>query len=171
MAAGVATGELDQHRLDVLVDSFATAVAGALQLVTVLVGDRLGLYRAMADGRPVTPAELADRTGTADPHAVRWLEAQAAAGYLDHDPQRGWYRMSPEQAAVLVGDIDGVSVAGASLVVAAAFRDEPLVTESFRTGAVPAGRDHHPDLAAGLARLRLRLPGAAAACVFIDHEA
>ena len=56
-----------------------------------VIGDRLGLYRAMADGAPVAPAELAERTGTHERYVREWLAGQAAGGYVTHDPDTGTY--------------------------------------------------------------------------------
>jgi hypothetical protein len=174
-----AVDRLDHARVDAFVDRFAATVAGALHAVTVLVGDRLGLYQAMADGAPVTAAELAERTGTSPGHVAAWLDSQVEAAYVDAE-RAGTFRLPPEHAAVLAGEVEGVPVAGALLVLAAAFKDEPLVTEAFRTGAAPARRDHHPDLDTGLARCReaaqagpgagapTLLPPATAASLFIN---
>jgi len=154
-----AADRLDHARVDAFVDRFAATVAGALHAVTVLVGDRLGLYQAMADGAAVTAAELAERTGTSSGHVAAWLHSQVENAYVDAD-RAGTFRLPPEHAAVLVGGVGGVSVAGALLVLTAACKDEPLVTEAFRTGTAPARRDHHPDLDAGLARCRAAAPAA-----------
>jgi hypothetical protein len=143
---------LDPDRLDAFVRTIASTIDGALHAVTVLVGDRLGLYRAMADGEPIDDRELAARTGTSVEFVAVWLASQAAAGYVGPGPAGGTYCLPQEHAAVLVIEGEGVSVAGGLRVAAAAFKDEPQVTEAFRTGVPPAARDRHPDLAAGLAR-------------------
>jgi hypothetical protein len=147
-----AMAALDPDRLDAFVRTIASTIDGALHAVTVLVGDRLGLYRAMADGEPIDDRELATRTGTSVEFVAVWLVSQAAAGYVSPGPAAGTYYLPREHAAVLVNEGEGVSVAGGLRVAAAAFKDEPQVTEAFRTGVPPAPRDRHPDLAAGLAR-------------------
>jgi hypothetical protein len=162
--ARAAADRLDRARVDAFVNRFAATVAGALHAVTVLVGDRLGLYQAMADGVPLTAAELAERTGTSPGHVAAWLDSQVEAGYVDVEGA-DMFRLPREHAAVLVGEAGGVSVAGALLVLTAACKDEPLVTEAFRTGTVPARRDHHPDLDAGMARCREAARAAPRACV------
>ena len=73
---------LDPDRLDAFVRTIASTIDGALHAVTVLVGDRLGLYRAMADGEPIDDRELAARTGTSVEFVAVWLASQAAAGYV-----------------------------------------------------------------------------------------
>jgi DNA-binding IclR family transcriptional regulator len=62
----------------------------------VLVGDRLGLYRALA-GQPLQPHELAERTGTATRYIDEWLRVQAAGGYVQYDPQTGAYSLTPNR--------------------------------------------------------------------------
>jgi hypothetical protein len=178
-APGAGVDRLDDARVAAFVDDFVATVARALHAVTVLVGDRLGLYQAMADGVPVTAAELAERTGTSPGPVTAWLASQVEAAYVDAN-RAGRFRLPPEHAAVLVGAVGGLSVAGALRVLTAACKDEPLVTEAFRTGIAPAPRDHHPDLAAGLTRCREAarvgtgggtpslLPAATAASLFID---
>ena len=94
---------------------------------------------------------MAARTGTSVEFVAVWLASQAAAGYVGPGPAGGTYCLPQEHAAVLVIEGEGVSVAGGLRVAAAAFKDEPQVTEAFRTGVPPAARDRHPDLAAGLA--------------------
>ena len=99
-----------------------------------LVGDRLGLYRAMADGEPVSPADLAERTGTNERYVTEWLAAQAAAGYVDYDADAGTFRLPPEHAALLIDQGAPVFIPGAFQLAASGVKDEPLITEAFRTG-------------------------------------
>ena len=68
----------------------------------VLIGDRLGLYRAMAGAGGLTPAELAKRTGTHQRYVREWLSAQAAGGYVTYDAATGRFTLPPEQAFVLL---------------------------------------------------------------------
>src|SRR5262245_54997093 len=68
------------------------------QAPLILIGDNLGLYRAMRDGQPTTPAALAERTDTAERYVREWLNAHAAAGYVDYYPENGTYSLSPEQS-------------------------------------------------------------------------
>ena len=71
-------------------------VGATLNAALVVMGDQLGLYRALAEG-PLTPAELAERTGTAERYVREWLNAQAAGGYVDYDPDSGRYTLPLEQ--------------------------------------------------------------------------
>ena len=81
--------ELDTQRLEEFVGRFATDLGAVLHAATVLIGDRVGLYRAMADCRWLTAEELSERTGTHLRYVREWLAAQAASGYADYDPSSG----------------------------------------------------------------------------------
>src|SRR5271168_2150506 len=76
-------------------------MGAALQAPLILIGDKLGLYRAMGDGVPVTPAELAKRTGTSERYVREWLNANAAGQMVQYDAKDGTFFMTPEQAMVL----------------------------------------------------------------------
>jgi SAM-dependent methyltransferase len=146
------TAPLDQSKLDAFVGRFLGDLGTALHLPTVLVGDRLGLYRAMAAGEPMSPAELAERTGTNERYVAEWLAAQAAAGYLEYDATAGSFRLPPEHAALLIDQGAPVFIPGAFQLAASTVKDEPLITEAFRTGEGVAWHDHHHDLFVGCER-------------------
>ena len=98
-----------------VVGDLGAAMSGAL----VVIGDKLGLYRALAADGGLTPAELARRTETAERYVSEWLNAQAAGGYVTYDPKTGRYALPPEQAFALADDASPAAVAGAFLVVQA----------------------------------------------------
>ncbi|HET8727996.1 MAG TPA: class I SAM-dependent methyltransferase [Alphaproteobacteria bacterium] len=131
-----------------MVGDLSAAMSGAL----VLVGDRLGLYKALADGGAATPAELAGRTGTAERYVREWLSAQAASGYVDYDRETGRFSMSPEQRMALADEASPVFLPGAFHVVASAYMDEPKVTEAFRSGRGVGWHEHSPCLFHGTER-------------------
>src|SRR4029077_17092732 len=111
-----------------MVGDLGAIATGAL----VLLGDRLGLFRAMRSGEAVTPDELAQRTGTHERYVREWLSAQAAAGYVDYDDVTGNFRLNPEQAAVFADEDSPASMAGAFEVLSSLWLDEPKVAEAFR---------------------------------------
>jgi SAM-dependent methyltransferase len=106
----------------------------------------------MADGEPVSPADLAERTGTNERYVTEWLAAQAAAAYVDYEPDAGTFRLPPEHAALLIDQGAPVFIPGAFQLAASGVKDEPLITEAFRTGEGVAWHDHHPDLFVGCER-------------------
>ncbi len=104
------------------VDDWGTLTSAAL----IVIGDKLGLYTALAEAGPATPNELAHRTGTVERYVRPWLVNQAAGGYVDYDPSSGRFRLPPEHAAALA------AVPGAYQLVTAAMRAEPRITESIQ---------------------------------------
>jgi hypothetical protein len=113
-----------------MVGDMGSAMSGAL----VLIGDRLGLYKALAEGGPADSDELARRTGTTEWYVREWLAAQAASGYVEYDPASRRFSMTAEQAMALATEASPVYVAGAFDVIASAYLDEPKITAAFRTG-------------------------------------
>jgi len=131
-----------------MVGDLGAIATGAL----VLLGDRLGLYRAMRSGDAVTPDELAQRTGTHERYVREWLSAQAAAGYVDYDDATGSFRLNPEQAAVFADDDSPASMAGAFEVLSSPWLDEPKVAEAFRHGRGLGWHEHSQCLFRGTER-------------------
>src|SRR6476469_4882618 len=132
------TTELEQLIGKVIGDLGATANAAL-----VIVGDRLGLYRTLAQAGPATSHELAQKTGTHERYIREWLSAQAASGYVDYDPATRRFSMSREQAMLLANENSPVYMVGGFFAAAAAINDEPRLTEAFRTGRGIAWSDHH----------------------------
>src|ERR1700750_1869543 len=96
-----ATTELDGAKLEQFVFGAVREVGGTLNAALVVMGDKLGLYRALAGAGGLTPVELARRTGVAERYVREWLNAQAAGGYVEYDPDTGTYTLPPEQANAL----------------------------------------------------------------------
>jgi 2-polyprenyl-3-methyl-5-hydroxy-6-metoxy-1,4-benzoquinol methylase len=130
-------------------DLGATVSAGL-----VLIGDRLGIYRAMADGTPVTAETLADRTGLALAYLRPWLANQAAGGYVTHVDDAGTdrYALSPEQAAALADPDSPAYFAPSMQVAVGALRDVDAIAERFRSGAGFGWHEHHAGLFVGTER-------------------
>ena len=144
------TPQLDPDRLDAFVGRFIDDLGTALHVSTVLVGDRLGLYAAMADGAAMTSAELATHTGTAERYVAEWLAGQAAAGYVSYAD--GAFRLPPEHAMLLLDSGAPVFIPGGFQVAASTLMDEPAITDAFRTGRGVGWHEHHPDLFTGCYR-------------------
>ena len=144
--------DLDTQRLEAFVGQFATDLGAVLHCATVLIGDRLGLYRAMADCRWLTAEELAERTGTHPRYVREWLAAQAASGYADYDPSSVRFRLTPEQAFALTSEDNPLFVPGGLQVAASTLADVALTSEAFRRGHGVAWGEHHPDLVEGTLR-------------------
>ena len=138
---------MDEAKLHEFMGKLVSDMGGAAMLASVIVGEELGLYRAMAAGKPVTSDELAAKT-KCNPRLVReWLSAQAAAGYVEH--AEGRFRLPPEQAMALAHEDSPVYVAGGASVLSAMFIDKDKMVKAMRgDGALPWG-DHHPCLFSG----------------------
>jgi SAM-dependent methyltransferase len=131
-----------------LVGDLGAAMAGA----SVLLGDRLGLYKAMARGEPVSSAELAKKTKLHERYVREWLSAQAASGYVDYDADKDEFSLSPEQAMAFAEENSPIFFAGAFDIVQATYLDEPKVEEAFRTGKGVGWHDHSKCLFSGTER-------------------
>ena len=131
-----------------MINDLGAAVGGAL----VLLGDRLGLYRSLAETGPTTSAELARSTGLDERYLREWLSAQAASGYVDYDGASEAFSMTPEQVAVFADSESPVAMTGGFYSVASVYHDQPLVEAAFRTGDGVAWGDHHNCLFCGTER-------------------
>jgi SAM-dependent methyltransferase len=124
----------DEAKLNAFVGRMLGDMGATMNAATALIGDKLGLYKAMSASGPVTSAELATRTGTVERMVREWLAAQAASGYVEYDPASGRYVLPPEQAMVLADEDSPVFLAGFFDIAAAAFRGEAKVSAAFRSG-------------------------------------
>ena len=107
-----ATPTIDEQKLEQFMGQFVQDMGAAATAPLVVIGDKLGLYKAMADGAPVTPAELAERTGCHERYLREWLCQQAASGYVAHDASDATFGLPPEQALALGPSADGPPLVG-----------------------------------------------------------
>jgi SAM-dependent methyltransferase len=142
---------LDEAKLNELLGRFVNDFGATGFAATVVIGDRLGLYQALAAG-PATPAELAERTSTHQRLVAEWLAAQAASGYVSYDPASGRFWLTAEQAFALAHEDNPIYLPGAFQVMVAAVKDEPKVTQAFRSGTGVGWHEHDPELFAGTER-------------------
>jgi SAM-dependent methyltransferase len=125
---------IDAARLEGFVGQILGELGATLNSALVVMGDKLGLYRAMADGEPVTAATLASRTSAPERYVREWLNAQAAGGYVTYDAEAGTYALPAEHAIVLTDERSPYYLPGAFELMAAAVRDEPAITRAARAG-------------------------------------
>jgi 2-polyprenyl-3-methyl-5-hydroxy-6-metoxy-1,4-benzoquinol methylase len=126
----------------VTADMGATGSAGL-----VVIGNRLGLYRALAQG-PATSVQFAERTGYDERYLREWLRNQAAGGYVSYDPSTGEFFLTEEQAFCLA-DPNGPNISAGFLIGLGYLRAEPRITEAFRTGEGVAWHEHNEDVFVG----------------------
>ena len=130
--ATIEQAPLDMEKLEAFVFRAVDEVGATLNTALVVMGDRLGLYRALAGAGPLTPTELADRTGTAERYVREWLNAQAAGGYVEYDPESGRYTLPPEQALALTDSESPAYLPGFFQIALGSVIDSPRITEAAR---------------------------------------
>ena len=146
------TTTIDESRVEAFVYRIIDEIAAAMNVPLSVIGFRLGLYKAMADGEPVTSAELAERTGTDERYVREWLAGQGAGGYVEYDPETETYRLPIEHAAVLADENSPVYQGGMFQSASAAMLAQDHVAERFVTGDGLGWHEHHHDLFDGTAR-------------------
>ncbi len=143
---------VDQDKLNQFMGKALGDIGGTFHAALVLIGEKLGLYKALADGGPLTPADLAKRTKTTERYVREWLNAQAAAGYVMYDAKTGRYSMTEEQAFTLADETSPAYLPGAFQVATAAIKAKDRVESAFRTGDGIGWHEHDADLFDGTER-------------------
>jgi SAM-dependent methyltransferase len=141
--------EINQDKLNEFMGRAVVDFGATLHAGLVIIGEKLGLYKALDEGGPQTPAELARRTNTTERYVREWLNAQAAGGYVMYDADRGSYSLSPEQAFALANEDSPAYLPGAFLLAASTLKSEAKITEAFRTGAGFGWHEHDKGLFEG----------------------
>ncbi|MCE7982903.1 MAG: class I SAM-dependent methyltransferase [Caldilinea sp. CFX5] len=133
---------MNEAKLNELLGKMVTELGAAWTGASVIIGDQLGLYQALAANRPLTSHELAQTTGTSERYVREWLATQAASGYIAYDAQTERFYLSPEQALVFADPNSPVLMTGGFYSLQAAYEAVPPMTEAFRTGAGMSWGDH-----------------------------
>jgi 2-polyprenyl-3-methyl-5-hydroxy-6-metoxy-1,4-benzoquinol methylase len=152
MATTEAAPAIDLEKLEAFVFRAVDEVGATLNTALVVMGDKLGLYRALAGAGPVTSAELAERTGTTERYVREWLNAQAAGGYVEYDPESGRYTLPPEHAIALTDEASPAYLPGFFQMALGSVNDSPRITQAARTGAGVGWHDHVHDVFEGCER-------------------
>src|SRR5579864_7223523 len=143
---------LDEAKLNEFLGKAVGDMGATLNAALVVIGEKLGLYKAMAGAGPMTSADLAKKTGAAERYVREWLAAQAAGGYVTYDASTGRYTLPEEQAFALAVDDSPAYLPGAFQLFMALLRDEPKMAEAFRTGKGVGWHEHDPELFVGTER-------------------
>lgn len=141
--------EPDQDKLNAFLGQMVGDLGAMANGALALLGERLGLFKAMRSGDDMTAAELAQRTGTHERHVREWLAAQAAAGYVDH--KGGCFHLNPEQAVVFADENSPAFMAGAFEVLSTLWIHQAKVAEAFRSGRGLTWHDYSACLFQGTA--------------------
>jgi SAM-dependent methyltransferase len=143
---------LNQAKLHEFVMKAVGEMGAAMNAALIVIGDKLGLYKAMSGAGPITSAELAKKTGTTERYVREWLASQAAGGFVTYDAAAGRYTLPPEQALALADETSPVFLPGFFEIVAACTKDEAKITEAFRSGKGVGWHEHDHGLFAGTER-------------------
>jgi SAM-dependent methyltransferase len=144
--------QIDQVKLEKFMGQALGELGAGMNAALVIIGDKLGLYKAMACAGPMTPAEVAQKTGTSERYVREWMNAQAAGGFVTYDAATGRFTLPDEQALALAVEDSPAYLPGAYQIIAAVLKDEPRITEAFRTGAGVGWHEHCADLFQGTER-------------------
>jgi 2-polyprenyl-3-methyl-5-hydroxy-6-metoxy-1,4-benzoquinol methylase len=142
---------VDEQRLNAFLGKAVGDLGAAVSAALVSIGDELGFYKALA-AEPLTPGELAVRTGTNERYVGEWLANQAAGGYVEYDAATQTFSLSPEQALCLADASGPADLPGAYSIVRDLFHVRERALENFRTGKGMEWGEHHPCLFQGTER-------------------
>ncbi|HTP55352.1 MAG TPA: class I SAM-dependent methyltransferase [Thermoplasmata archaeon] len=140
---------VDAEKLQALAGKFLLDMGGAMTGPSILIGEQLGLYKALADAGPSTSAELAKRAGVIERYVREWLAGQAASGYIEYDARTQRYSMTPEQKFALTDETSPVYIPGAFYTVASAYKDQRRIADAIKSGKGFGWHEHHNDLFLG----------------------
>jgi 2-polyprenyl-3-methyl-5-hydroxy-6-metoxy-1,4-benzoquinol methylase len=148
----VETSAINMDKLNAFMGQVVGELGATVNAGLIVLGDRLGLYKAMAEAGPITSAKLAEKTGTAERYVREWLNAQAAGGFVEYDPETKRYLLPPEQAMALANEDSPAFVCGAFELATATLKSDAQIESAFRTGAGFGWHQHDPGVATGCER-------------------
>jgi SAM-dependent methyltransferase len=150
--ATTAPQPVNQAKLHEFVMKAVGEMGAAMNTALIVLGDKLGLYKAMAGAGPLTSQEVATKTGTTERYVREWLAAQAAGGFITYDPASQTYTLPPEQAMALADELSPVFLPGFFEAVTACVKDEPKIRQAFQTGKGVGWHEHDHALFTGTER-------------------
>jgi 2-polyprenyl-3-methyl-5-hydroxy-6-metoxy-1,4-benzoquinol methylase len=143
---------IDPDKLNAFLHQAVCDMGAALHASVVLMGDKLGLFRAMRDGTPVTSQQLSEKTGVHERYVREWLKANAASKYVDYDPATDTYSLNPEQAFALAEENTALDLPGFHYMLASLMRDQDKLADAFREGRGFGWHEHDKELFVGCER-------------------
>ena len=144
--------DIDIEKLFAFVFRAVDEVGATLNAALVVMGDKLGLYRAMADGGAITSVELARRCEVNERYVREWLNTQAAGGYIEYDPTAGGYSLPPEHAVALTDEAEPRLLPGFFQIALGTVIDSPRITEAARSGEGVGWHEHNHEVFDGCER-------------------
>jgi hypothetical protein len=146
-----ATG-IDEAKLEAFMGQAVTDMGAIVSAPLMVIGEKLGLYRAMAGAGPLSSQEVAERSGAAERNVREWLRNQAAGGYVTYDPESDRYTLPDEHALALADENSPFYILGVYDSIASLYADEDRILEAFRTGGGMGWHEHDNRLFRGTER-------------------
>ena len=143
---------INEAKLHAFLGQAIGEMGAAINAALILIGDKLGLYKGMANAGPLTSDELAKKTGLSERYVREWLSAQAAGGFVTYDAATKKFTLPPEQAFALAIEDSPVYLPGFFQIVSAVMKDVPKIEEAFRSGKGLGWHEHDHDLFHGTER-------------------
>jgi 2-polyprenyl-3-methyl-5-hydroxy-6-metoxy-1,4-benzoquinol methylase len=141
---------INEEKLNELLGKFVGDLGATMHAGSIVIGEKLGLYKGMANpGERITAEELASKTGTNERYVREWLNANAASGYVEYDAEKDSYYLTEEQAFVMTNENNPAYLPGAFTLATAALRAVPEMVERFKSGDGLGWHEHDPDLFRG----------------------
>lgn len=141
---------INENKLNELLGRFVGDLGATMHAGSIVIGEKLGLYKAMATpNERITAGELAEKTGTNERYVREWLNANAASGYVEYDAEKDAYYLTDEQAFVLTSENNAAYLPGAFILATSALKAVPKMIDRFRTGEGLGWHEHDADLFCG----------------------
>ncbi|HEY3827849.1 MAG TPA: class I SAM-dependent methyltransferase [Solirubrobacteraceae bacterium] len=148
----ISTRDIDEAKLEAFMGQAVVDMGAIISAPLFLIGERLGLYRAMAGAGPLTSLEVAERAGASERNVREWLRNQAAGGYVTYDAASDRYTLPDEQALALADEDSPFYILGVYDLIASLYADEERIIESFRSGSGMGWHEHDQRLFRGTER-------------------
>jgi 2-polyprenyl-3-methyl-5-hydroxy-6-metoxy-1,4-benzoquinol methylase len=152
MSTPVQTRDINEDKMNQFLGKVVGDFGASLGSSLAYIGQKLGLYKALATDGPLTPAELAEKTNTNERYVREWLINQASGGYVEYEAASGRFSLTPEQAVALTDEQSPFFVGGGFFVVKAMTQAVERIEDYFRKGGGMLWGEHHPDLFIGVER-------------------
>ena len=143
---------IDPKKLEEFAMKAVADMGSSLSAMMVILGEKLGLYKALQQSGPITSEELSNITNTSERYIREWLASQAASGYLNYNPLDKKFSISPENAMVLAEENSPTYILGGYQILRSIFKDEDKFVKIFQTGEGLRWGEHHHDLFEGTAK-------------------
>jgi len=141
--------DVNPDKLNQFIGKFLGDVGAAIHGPSILIGEQLGLYKALAAAGPLSSDGLAEKAGIPERYAREWLAGQAASGYVEYDVSTKRYWMTPEQAFALTVEDNPVYMPGVYYTIASTYKDQRKIAEAIKSGKGFGWHEHQNDLFIG----------------------